>query len=98
MMIYLESWATEQNKELKEYEKKLKTEYKEAYTHLLRKKKNNENELIVTKGKKLNLREKPKSRTKEQAKSLTCFNNKLTKLGKKLVDNVLRKSTHHTQI
>ena len=37
----------EQNKALMEDDKKLNTEYKGAYTHLLRKKMNNENKLIV---------------------------------------------------
>ena len=36
MAIDLESRTTEQNKELKEYDKKLNTEYKEAYTCLLK--------------------------------------------------------------
>ena len=57
MAIDLVSRTAEQNKELKEYDKKLNTEYKEAYTRLLRKKKNNENELIVIKA----LKEKKKS-------------------------------------
>ena len=44
MAIDLESRTAEQKQELEEYDKKLNNEYKEAYTRLLRKKKNTENE------------------------------------------------------
>ena len=40
--IDLESRTVEKNKELEEYDKKLNSEYKETYTCLLRKKKNDE--------------------------------------------------------
>ena len=49
MAIDFESRTVEQKQELEEYDKKLNNEFKEAYTRLLRKKKNNENELIVMK-------------------------------------------------
>ena len=97
MAIDLQSRTAEQNKELKEYDKKLNSEYKEAYTRLLRKKKNNENELIVMKAlkeKNTILEIKPKSRTKKQTKSLKACNNKLTKMGKQLVENVLSKFSY----
>ena len=92
MVIDLESRTAEQNQELEEYDKKLNNKYKETYTHLLRKKKNNENKLIVMKAlkeKNTILEIKPKSRTKKQTKSLIACNNKLTKMGKQLVQNVL---------
>ena len=43
MVIHLESIIAEQNKELKEYDMELNTEYKETYICLLRTKKNNKN-------------------------------------------------------
>ena len=97
MAIDLESRTVEQNQELEEYDKKLNSEYKEAYTRLLRKKKNNENELIVMKAlkeKNTILEIKPKSRTKKQTKSLNTCNNNLNKMGKQLVENVLSKFSY----
>jgi len=70
---------------------------KKHFLILLRKKKNNENELIVMKAlkeKNTILEIKPKSRTKKQTKSLTTCNNKLIKLGKQLVQNVLNKFSY----
>ena len=55
MVIDLESRTMEQKQELEEYDKKLNNEYKETYARLLRKKKNNENELIVMKALKENI-------------------------------------------
>ena len=49
MVIDLQSRTAEQNKELKEYMNKLNTEYKKAYTGLLKKSRNIENEVIVIK-------------------------------------------------
>ena len=49
MAIDLQSRTAEQNKELKEYMNKLNTEYKKAYTGLLKKSRNIENEVIVIK-------------------------------------------------
>ena len=49
MGIDLQSRTAEQNKELKEYMNKLNTEYKEAYTGLLKKSRNIENEVTVIK-------------------------------------------------
>ena len=97
MAIDFESRTVEQKQELEEYDKKLNNEYKETYARLLRKKKNNENELIVMKAlkeKNTILEIKPKSRTKKQTKSLTNCNNKLTKMGKQLVENVLSKCSY----
>ena len=74
MAIDLESRTAEQNQELEEYDKKFNNKYKETYTSFLRKKKNNENELIVMKvlkEKNTILEIKPKSRTKKQTNSLT---------------------------
>ena len=49
MVIDLQSRTAEQNKELKEYMNKLNTEYKEAFTGLLKKSRNIEKEVIVIK-------------------------------------------------
>ena len=49
MVIDLQSRTAEQNKELKEYMNKLNTEYKEAFTGLLKKSRNIENEVTVIK-------------------------------------------------
>ena len=97
MAIDFESRTPEQKQALEEYDKKLNNEYKETYARLLRKKKNNENELTVMKAlkeKNTILEIKPKSRTKKQTKSLKACNNKLTKMGKQLVENVLSKFSY----
>ena len=49
MAIDLQSRTAEQDKELNEYMNKFNTEYKKAYTHLLKKSRNIENEVIVIK-------------------------------------------------
>ena len=66
-------------------------EYKKAYTGLLKKSRNIENEVIVIKalkGKKI-MEIKPKSRTKKQRKSLARFNYELAKVDKQEVQDVL---------
>ena len=49
MAIDFESRTPEQKQALEEYDKKLNNEYQETYARLLRKNKNNQNELIVMK-------------------------------------------------